>query len=44
MTASWLTVKQLAAALQISVCSLRRAYQRGDIPVERIRDAVSIRP
>ncbi|MBX3234804.1 MAG: helix-turn-helix domain-containing protein [Nitrospiraceae bacterium] len=31
-----LTVEELAAALQISVKSVRRAYWKGDIPVERV--------
>ena len=36
MKTSWLTIDQLAAALQVSVKSIRRAYRKGDIPVERI--------
>ncbi len=31
-----LTIDQLAAILQISVKSIRRAYRKGQIPVERI--------
>jgi excisionase family DNA binding protein len=31
-----LTVGELAAALQISVKSVRRAYWKGEIPVERV--------
>ena len=31
-----LTIDQLAAILQISVKSIRRAYRKGEIPVERI--------
>jgi len=36
MKTSWVTVEQLAAALQLSVVSIRRAYRNGEIPVERI--------
>lgn len=36
MKKSWLTVNELAAALKVSVKSIRRAYRKGDIPVERI--------
>jgi excisionase family DNA binding protein len=36
MKATWLTVSELAAALKLSVVSVRRAYWKGDIPVERI--------
>ena len=36
MKASWVTIEQLAAALQLSVVSIRRAYRNGEIPVERI--------
>ncbi len=36
MKNSWLTVNELAAALKISVKSIRRAYRKGQIPVERI--------
>ena len=36
MKTSWLTIDQLAAALQVSVKSIRRAYRKGEIPVERI--------
>ena len=40
MKASWVTVEQLAAALQMSVVTIRRAYRNGEIPVERIRRMV----
>jgi excisionase family DNA binding protein len=36
MKALLLTIDQLAAILQISVKSIRRAYRKGEIPVERI--------
>ena len=36
MKALLLTIDQLAAVLQISVKSIRRAYRKGEIPVERI--------
>ena len=36
MKTSRLTVKQLAVILQISVKSIRRAYRKGEIPMERI--------
>ena len=36
MKALLLTIDQLAAALQVSVKSIRRAYRKGEIPVERI--------
>ncbi len=36
MKTSWVTVEQLAAALQLSVVSIRRAYRNGEIPVKRI--------
>ncbi|MCI1280132.1 MAG: helix-turn-helix domain-containing protein [Nitrospira sp.] len=36
MKSSWLTVDELAAALKVSVKSIRRAYRKGEIPVERI--------
>ena len=36
MKRSWLTVNELADALKISVKSIRRAYRKGEIPVERI--------
>ena len=36
MKALLLTIDQLAAILQISVKSIRRAYRKGQIPVERI--------
>ena len=36
MKALLLTIDQLAAIRQISVKSIRRAYRKGEIPVERI--------
>lgn len=35
MKTSWLTVDGLTAALKVSVKSIRRAYRKGEIPVER---------
>ncbi|MCS6297530.1 MAG: helix-turn-helix domain-containing protein, partial [Nitrospira sp.] len=35
MKALLLTIDQLAAILQISVKSIRRAYRKGEIPVDR---------
>ena len=32
----WITADQLAAKLGVSVKSIRRAYRKGQIPVERI--------
>ncbi len=31
----WITADELAAKLKVSVKSIRRAYRKGDIPVER---------
>ena len=36
MKKSWLTVDELATELKVSVKSIRRAYRKGQIPVERI--------
>ena len=36
MNAPWLTIHELASALKVSVKTVRRAYLRGEIPVERI--------
>jgi excisionase family DNA binding protein len=36
MHAPWLTIHELALALKVSVKTVRRAYLRGEIPVERI--------
>ncbi|MDH4078373.1 MAG: helix-turn-helix domain-containing protein [Nitrospira sp.] len=36
MKARWLTVPELAAVLQLSVVSVRRAYWKGHLPVIRI--------
>ena len=35
MKRSWLTADELAVALKVSVKSIRRAYRKGEIPVER---------
>ena len=35
MKRSWLTADELAAVLKVSVKSIRRAYRKGEIPVER---------
>jgi len=35
MEHTWLTVDELAAALKVSPKSIRRAYRKGDIPVDR---------
>ena len=35
MEQSWLTVDELAAALKVSPKSIRRAYRKGEIPVDR---------
>jgi len=36
MKKRWLTIDELALELQVSVKSIRRAYRKGQIPVERI--------
>ncbi len=36
MKSTWLTVPELAAALKLSVVSVRRAYWKGHLPVIRI--------
>lgn len=36
MKKTWLTIDELAAELGVSVKSIRRAYRKGQIPVERI--------
>ena len=36
MKVTWMTVSEIAAALKLSVVSIRRAYSKGDIPVVRI--------
>ncbi|MEP7154011.1 MAG: helix-turn-helix domain-containing protein [Nitrospira sp.] len=36
MKRSWLTADELATELKVSVKSIRRAYRKGEIPVERI--------
>jgi hypothetical protein len=35
MKKTWLTIDELALELQVSVKSIRRAYRKGQIPVER---------
>ena len=35
MKRSWLTAVELAAVLKVSVKSIRRAYRKGEIPVDR---------
>ena len=35
MKRSWLTADELAGVLKVSVKSIRRAYRKGEIPVER---------
>jgi len=36
MNEPWLTIHELAKALKVSIKTVRRAYLRGEIPVERI--------
>jgi hypothetical protein len=36
MNAPWLTIHELAKALKVSIKTVRRAYLRGEIPVQRI--------
>lgn len=36
MNAPWLTIHELASALKVSIKTVRRAYLRGEIPVQRI--------
>ena len=36
MHAPWLTIHELAKALKVSIKTVRRAYLRGEIPVQRI--------
>ena len=35
MKKTWLTIDELALELQVSVKSIRRAYRKGEIPVDR---------
>jgi len=35
MEQTWLTVDELAAVLKVSPKSIRRAYRKGEIPVDR---------
>ena len=37
MEQTWLTVDELAAVLKVSAKSIRRAYRKGEIPVDRFR-------
>ncbi|MBK7486704.1 MAG: helix-turn-helix domain-containing protein [Nitrospira sp.] len=36
MKKTWLTIDELAAVLKVSLKSIRRAYRKGEIPVDRI--------
>ena len=36
MRKMWITADELAAKLKVSVKSIRRAYRKGEIPVDRI--------
>ena len=36
MKKTWLTIDELALELKVSPKSIRRAYRKGQIPVERI--------
>lgn len=40
MNKSWLTARQLAALLNVSVKTVRRAYRNGEIPIVRFRRMV----
>ena len=42
MKKTWLTIDELALELQVSVKSIRRAYRKGQIPVERILSLIHI--
>ena len=37
MTASWLTTRELASLLNVSIKTIRRAYRNGEIPIVRFR-------
>ena len=40
MKKSWLTAKELATLLQVSIKTVRRAYRNGEIPMVRFRHMV----
>jgi excisionase family DNA binding protein len=40
MKKTWLTAKELAALLQVSIKTVRRAYRNGEIPMVRFRHMV----
>jgi hypothetical protein len=44
MEQTWLTVDELAAVLKVSPKSIRRAYRKGEIPVDRILPICPFRP
>jgi excisionase family DNA binding protein len=37
MKTSWLTTKELASLLNVSIKTIRRAYRNGEIPIVRFR-------
>jgi excisionase family DNA binding protein len=40
MKNTWLTAKELAVLLQVSLKTVRRAYRNGEIPMVRVRHMV----
>ncbi|MDO8355533.1 MAG: helix-turn-helix domain-containing protein [Nitrospirota bacterium] len=40
MKQTWLTTNELAALLQVSIKTIRRAYRNGEIPIVRFRRMV----
>ncbi|TKB34788.1 MAG: helix-turn-helix domain-containing protein [Nitrospira sp.] len=40
MKKTWLTTNELAALLQVSIKTIRRAYRNGEIPIVRFRRMV----
>jgi excisionase family DNA binding protein len=40
MKKTWLTAKELATLLQVSIKTVRRAYRNGEIPMSRFRHMV----
>lgn len=40
MKKAWLTTKELAVLLQVSIKTIRRAYRNGEIPIVRFRRMV----
>jgi len=40
MKKTWLTAKELATLLQVSIKTVRRAYRTGEIPMSRFRHMV----